>query len=160
MGKSISGKMRKPNEFVIKGNYAEGILYDIKHNPKGVFLISIEDLEEVSKHRWTEIGGYIATYNGKKHTLLHRFLIDCPNGLVIDHINRNKKDNRRENLRVCTQSINAQNKEFKLGKSQTRYIAYDKSQDRYKVQIGKQYIGQAKTLERAKEILELWNSNQ
>ena len=153
--------MRKPNEYTDKGNYFEGIYYDIHHKPKGIFLISAEDFEEVSKHRWTEIsGGYLATYDGKKHTMLHRFLMNCPNGLVIDHINRNKRDNRRENLRICTPSVNSKNREFSIGKSGVRHIAYDKSQDRYKVQIGKTYIGQAKSLEKAKEILNEWNLNQ
>ena len=160
MGKSISGKMRKPNEYVIKENYVEGIYYDKNHKPKGAFLISLEDFEEVSKYRWTSRHGYMVTYRGKKATLLHRFLIDCPNGFVIDHINRNKADNRRENLRVVTESINAQNRDFKLGISGERYIAYDKSQDRYKIQIGKTYIGNSKTLDGAKEILAKWKSNQ
>ena len=154
------GKMRKPNEYINKGNYIEGIYYDIHHEPKGTFLISVEDFEEVSKHRWAEMQGYMATYDGKKHILLHRFLINCPKGFVIDHINRNKTDNRRENLRICTRSVNSQNREFSFGKSGERYIAYDKSQDRYKVQIGKTYIGQAKSLEKAKEILNTWKSNQ
>ena len=155
------GKMRKPNEYTIKGNYVEGVYYDIHHRPKGTFLISIEDFEEVSKHRWTEISrGYLATYDGKKHILLHRFLLECPDGLVIDHINRNKQDNRRENLRVCSQSVNSRNREFAIGKSGERYIAYDKSQDRYKIQIGKTYIGQTKSLQKAREILNQWNSNQ
>ena len=53
MGKSISGKMRKPNEYVIKENYVEGIYYDKNHKPKGAFLISLEDFEEVSTKELT-----------------------------------------------------------------------------------------------------------
>lgn len=41
---------------------------------------------------------------------LHRFIMNEPEGYVVDHINRNPADNRRKNLRLCTQSENCQNK--------------------------------------------------
>ena len=50
-----------------------------------------------------------------------------PDGLVIDHINRDKTDNRIENLRVATRSQNNHNTEAKgysWSRSQKKFVAY------------------------------------
>ena len=48
--------------------------------------------------------------DGTRTTIsLHRLLLDPPDDMCIDHINRNGLDNRRGNLRVCTQSQNNAN---------------------------------------------------
>ena len=65
--------------------------------------------------------GYVARYdrpNGvTKRTRLHRFLLglDPGNPLQGDHINRDRLDNRRSNLRAVTQSLNTQNRAAKPG---------------------------------------------
>lgn len=41
---------------------------------------------------------------------LHRWITNCPKGLTVDHINHNTLDNRKLNLRICSQLINNQNK--------------------------------------------------
>jgi hypothetical protein len=51
-----------------------------------------------------------ADENGKqKAILLHRFIMDAPRGKVIDHINGDGRDNRKENLRICTIAENSRN---------------------------------------------------
>lgn len=42
--------------------------------------------------------------------LLHRIILNVPEGFVVDHINHNGLDNRRENVRICTMADNACNR--------------------------------------------------
>jgi hypothetical protein len=59
-------------------------------------------------------GGY---YN----TALHRFIMDAPKGMFVDHINGNTLDNTRENLRLCTAKGNAQNQSIQKRKKTSKY---------------------------------------
>lgn len=41
---------------------------------------------------------------------MHRLIIEIPEGFEVDHINLNKSDNRRSNLRICTRTENIINR--------------------------------------------------
>lgn len=78
-------------------------------------------------------GYYRIKLDGGKYIYLHRFILDAKHGELVDHINRDKSDNRRENLRVATKSTNNYNRnsDNKLG----RGIYFDKCGDRYRACI-------------------------
>lgn len=68
--------------------------------------------------------------DGKKRTIrLHRLIAEAKDGEIVDHINRNKLDNRRSNLRICSQRENSLNsdrvenaKGYYFSKSKNRWI--------------------------------------
>lgn len=69
--------------------------------------------DKTIKNCYIEWAVYLGKINGKyknKTIKLHRFITNCPKGLVVDHINRNPADNRRCNLRICTQFENNKNR--------------------------------------------------
>ena len=70
-------------------------------------LVSDQDYEVLSQYSWFINNGY--AYN-KKIGYMHRVILNTPKGLVTDHKNGNRLDNRRENIRVATRSQNAANK--------------------------------------------------
>lgn len=77
--------------------------------------------------------------------MLHRFLLDAPKGIQVDHKNGDTLDNRRENLRLATHSQNMMNR--KLQKNNTSGVCgvtWDKSTDKWMAHIAKN--GTSKTI--------------
>lgn len=77
-------------------------------------LVDDADLELVSQYTWWLHNGYARTdkqVNGKRrHIFMHKLILEeLPKGMVRDHANGNRLDNRRSNLRVCTQQQNSRN---------------------------------------------------
>lgn len=111
------------NIIIDKGDYCE-MLVNSKYEEEPIkVLIDKEDVERVKELRW--IAHYETTINGyyihgwsrrnkdikeRKHFALQRFLMNPPANMQVDHINRNTLDNRKSNLRICTQQENANNK--------------------------------------------------
>lgn len=78
-------------------------------------LVDDEDYEQLMPFRWrlNSKGYAIRSYsNGEREIIvaLHREIIHPPPGLVVDHIDHNKLNNTRANLRVITQQQNLMNR--------------------------------------------------
>lgn len=108
------------NRIEIKGDYAEVVITDYKDNIQGIAKISIEDVEAIKGHHWSDNGhGYIRCFINNTPLYLHRYLTNCPDNMDVDHINHDKYDNTRDNLRIVTHAVNCQNRIAKC----VRYIS-------------------------------------
>ena len=78
-------------------------------------IIDNEDYKELSKVKWHfNSDGYArrgVKRNGKVTTYwMHREIMKTPKGMETDHINGNRLDNRKSNLRICTRAENLRNR--------------------------------------------------
>ncbi len=74
-----------------------------------VALVDDEDYERLSRVRWCQKLGYAQGSLDGKSISMHAAILDCPPGLERDHINHNRLDNRRCNLRLVTHAENCRN---------------------------------------------------
>lgn len=81
-----------------------------KHGTGKFTLVDDADFELVSKYSWSLfVSGYAGACVKGETTLLHRLLMKPRKGLQVDHINGDRLDNRRINLRTCTPAQNCMN---------------------------------------------------
>lgn len=88
---------------------------DLALHNGGVSLVDDEDLPLLLRWRWISLGGYAVRQQrtergGSTLIYLHRQLLVAGPGEVVDHINNDRLDNRRSNLRLCSQRENAANR--------------------------------------------------
>jgi len=80
-----------------------------------VILIDNDDYEKLKNHSFHLSHGYPRTCIARKKVMLHQLIMPKQKGMTIDHINRNKLDNRKTNLRSVTILENCQNRLPKKG---------------------------------------------
>lgn len=111
-----------------------------------VALVDNEDYSKVKQYKWRFLynnfkkdkdSGY-AVSGFRPIILMHRLILETPVGLFTDHINNNKLDNRRKNLRIVTRQQNATNRlKFKNKSTSSIFkgVSKEKEQDVYRVSV-------------------------
>ena len=109
-GKILQRTRFEPNNIWIFEDYAQISLYDRNGNYVNYTKIDLEDVNRCKKYKWGLRGtGYVRT---TKVGDLHNFILNRDTSdhmIVCDHINRDKLDNRKCNLRIVNQTINNYN---------------------------------------------------
>jgi hypothetical protein len=106
--------------------------------------------------RYKNLKGYSVVYFGGRPYYAHRIAFKYYHGVeppaLIDHINRNKDDNRISNLRPATWSLSNLNKKLQSNnKSGVRGVHFSKYHNRYVAQYRCRSLGLFKTLNEAAE---------
>lgn len=101
-------------------------------------LVDNKDYETLNKYKWCLNSAGYATRQIDNHSslLMHRFIKNTPKGMETDHINGNKLDNRRDNLRNVTHSQNQRH--FRIPSNNTssvKGVVWDKRNKKWQAQI-------------------------
>lgn len=103
------------NDYVVQGDVTIFDVYNQRNVKNGEFKIDTEDLQKVKYHKWRLSHGHILTGSGTGNIRdITHIILDISKEqiktCVVDHINGNATDNRKCNLRICSQAENTLNK--------------------------------------------------
>lgn len=116
---------------------------------------TLVDAADAEWLRFRRIGVNHDGYAMLRGKMLHRVLLDVPAGLVTDHINGDRLDNRRANLRICTQAQNLANgRSHSDSRSKYRGVSWKAREGSWRAQISiggqrSRFLGQWPTEEDA-----------
>jgi hypothetical protein len=101
----------------------------------GYVYVDAADYEWLRPYNWHSNNGYAARNENRKTILMHRQIMQPPQGMVVDHADGNKANNCRANLRVCTPAENHRNtRRMTVSISVYKGVSYDKRRHKWKAQ--------------------------
>lgn len=110
---------------------------EVQLNKNKIALVDEEDFIKVREFCWTlNSSGYAVVYSKVQFMYMHRLVLNLSKSdeLSVDHINGDKLDNRKSNLRICGLGINGFNK--KTG-SKFRGVSRCKLKNKWRANIVK-----------------------
>ena len=141
------------NDYKIEGDTVIFNLYDQKNRKNGEFIIDLEDIEKVKYKKWRINHGHVITglpynYEGKADNkkardISHIVLNISPEKdgeIVVDHKDGNPFNNKKVNLRICTQTENTKNKSFTSNNTSGFIgVSWDKVRNSWTPEIRNEY---------------------
>ncbi len=102
---------RKGNDYINDGDVTQILLRDGK-----TAIIDSADIQKVEGFTWFSVSSkgksYVCAYPKVK---MHRLLLEATIGVTVDHVNGDGLDNRRQNIRLATQTENTRNVRYRGG---------------------------------------------
>ena len=128
-GEILERTIRDKNEIIDCGGYSEICIYNKKGKEIARTKIDKEDFEEVKGHKWCLNSGYVITIINNKTVGLHQLLLGKKQDFIIDHRDANPLNNKKQNLRHCTDSQNRMNQKNVKG------YYWDEKREKWRVRI-------------------------
>lgn len=142
---SILNKVKEEKEQEEKGK-------NIRRNEEGIAIIAVkkpnvdeyeyalvddEDWHDLEKYKWYLHKGYAkSSHTETENKRMHSFLLksNIQEDKVVDHVNGNKLDNRKDNLRIVSHAVNSMNTQRKRSNelSSNPGVFYDSKKQKWK----------------------------
>ena len=121
----LKGNQQNHNRYEFIDDLCIGYTNDNKQ-----FFIDKEDYEKIKDYCWhINKHGYVETQKNKEKILMHRFILNAPNNKDVDHNNRIRNYNLKDNLTIVTKKENNQNNSvYKNNTSGITGVSFDKNQ--------------------------------
>lgn len=144
---------------------AERLSKVLKYDPEsGVWYRRLYNRDQGYREKVLDLvanNGYLVTQIDNKKYLLHRLVFLLEDGVFpieVDHINRNRLDNRRSNLRKVSRKENANNTSPRVTSlSGVKGIHWNSTSKRWIVQKHNKYLGSFTSLDIAIQIVDSYN---
>lgn len=137
------------NDYYIQGQNAIFNLYNQKNEKIGEFIVDLDDIEKIKYKKWRLNHGHVITglpyskdLKKKARDISHIIMDISPEEdyKVVDHIDGNPYNNKKNNLRICTQTENTLNKAIPSNNtSGFMGVWYDKRRGTWNPEIRKGY---------------------
>jgi hypothetical protein len=136
----VSRTIYDPNEINIVDGIGYLKLYNRQCDHIATALFSPQDYDVISQYKWyLNADGYVVSGSvaeSGSNIRLHRHLLDViDEKLVVDHINHDRLNNRRENIRTCTYQQNSQNSIPKSSLSKYKGVNYNARDNKWYARI-------------------------
>jgi len=134
-----------PNEFIFESHDCKIVLFNEHGDRTGIALIDSEDFPLIKNQKWyLNSNGYVMTRfkqgNKKRvHLTIHSIILGRPDS-YIDHEDDNPLNNKKSNLRICTQSQNTANKRKQSNNtSGFKGVSWHKTRSKWRASIRFEY---------------------
>jgi hypothetical protein len=149
-------KIRESNIIARHGDVATMFIFR-KDGKMIQVLLDTEDVSRVQGAMWQAQRSGDGMYASRSvtrsgillHEYLHRFLLDAPSDMKVDHINHNTLDNRKINLRIVNDSDSMLNRRgpTKKNTSGFRGVSFAKSCSKWEARVQGKVLGYFSTAE-------------
>ena len=135
IGKIYGGYNKKYNNYDLSNDFGIGFFVNGEK-----FYFDLEDYDKIKNFYWENNHGYavarIYESENQKYIYMHRLILNAKNGEVVDHINRNRLNNLKNNLRITDNFGNARNASIaKNNTSGITGVVFDKRYNQWIAQI-------------------------